>query len=266
MLMDNLLEVRGLKVNFYLRDEVITAVIGVSFDINKNEVVVLAGQSGSGKTVTALSLTRIIPGNAKIIEGKVIFAGQDLLELDESSLVKARGKEIAYVFQEPSSFLNPVYTIGAQIVEAIMLHQELSRASARKQAIELLAMVKIAHPERVILDYPHQLSGGMNQRAFIAMALACKPKLLVADEPTTSLDVTVESEILNLLIELKQELGFSLLFITHNLSIAKRIAQRIYVMYKGKVVESGSVDEIFSSPKHFHTKELISAYEKIGKI
>ena len=264
--MDKLLEIRGLKVDFILDKNVITAVEQADLVINKNEVLVLAGESGSGKTITALSITKNLPANAKIIRGSIVFEGDDLLKLNENELVRIRGGKIAYIFQEPTAYLNPVYTVGDQIMEAIILHQHLDKKSAFLAAKKLLDQVKINEPERVLLDYPHQLSGGMNQRAFIAMALASKPALLIADEPTTSLDVTVEAQILKLLMELKNEMGFSLLFITHNLSIAKRIADRIYVMHKGKVVEEGAIEEIFNSPKHFHTKELISAYEKIGKI
>lgn len=264
--MENLLEIRELKVNFYLDKQILNAVDGVNLDVLRNEVLVLAGESGSGKTVTALSITKILPKNAKIISGRIKFMGQDLLTLKEDSLINIRGCQIAYVFQEPTAFLNPVFTVGNQIMESITLHQNKRKKEVVSEAIELLRLVKINNPERVILDYPHQLSGGMNQRAFIAMALACKPRLLIADEPTTGLDVTIESEILNLLLGLKEKIGFSLLFITHNLSIAKRIADRICIMHKGKVVEEGGKQEVFDSPKHFHTKELISAYEKIGKI
>lgn len=264
--MANLLEIKNLVVEFHLDHQVVPAACGVSLKMEEGEVLVLAGESGSGKTVTALSITGILPRNAKIISGNIIFSGRDLLGLPESALRGIRGRQIAYVFQEPTSFLNPVYTVGNQVAEAIMLHQDKTKRQAEEEAIELFRQVKIKEPERVIKDYPHQLSGGMNQRALIAMALACRPKLLIADEPTTSLDVTIEAEILRLLLELKQEMGFSLLFITHNLSIAKRIADRVYVMYKGKVVEEAKTEVIFSRPKHFHTRELISAYEKIGKI
>jgi len=264
--MENLLEIKNLKVIFVQGNRVITAVDGVDLSIAKDEVVVLAGESGSGKTVTALSITKVLPASAKMICASINFNAIDLMQLDEGSLVKIRGKEIAYIFQEPVSFLNPVYTIGSQIIETIMLHQNKSKKQARDEALDLLNLVKMAQPERVLLNYPHQLSGGMNQRAFIAMALACKPRLLIADEPTTSLDVSIEAQILKLLMDLKKKLGFSLLFITHNLSIAKRIADRVYVMYKGKIVEEAGIGQIFNSPQHFHTKELISAYEKIGRI
>ncbi|MFA5356935.1 MAG: ABC transporter ATP-binding protein [Candidatus Omnitrophota bacterium] len=264
--MRNLLEIKGLKVNFYLGRQVISAVDGVNLDIACDEVLVLAGESGSGKSVTALAITNILPRSARITGGEVIFEGNDLTGALEPDLIKVRGKEIAYIFQEPSAYLNPVYTIGAQICEAIMLHQNKTAKEAEEEAGALLEQVKIKDPGKTLLDYPHQLSGGMNQRVFIAMALACRPKLLIADEPTTSLDVTIEAEILGLLMDLKKKIGFSLLFITHNLSIAKRIADRICVMYQGKVVEEGARDNIFASPQHPHTRELISAYEKIGKI
>ena len=264
--MANILEIRNLKVNFNLDKQVITAVSGVNLDVREGEVLVLAGESGSGKTITALSITRVLPKTAEIVSGSINFHYIDLIKLSEEALVKIRGKEIAYIFQEPTSYLNPVYTIGNQLMEAVMLHQDKAKDEAFKEALDLLGLVKIKDPERVIDDYPHQLSGGMNQRVFLAMALACKPKLLIADEPTTSLDVTVEAQMLKLLMELKKKLGFSLLFITHNLSIAKRIADRVSVMYKGKVVEDCSVEKIFASPEHFHTRELIKAYEKIGKI
>lgn len=264
--MNNLLEIKNLKVNFYLNDNIITAVDGANLDMAAGEILVLAGESGSGKTITALSITRNLPVNAEIASGSINFRGRDLLKLDESSLINIRGKEIAYIFQEPTSFLNPVFTVGDQIIEAIRLHQDKTKQQASRETAELLDLVKIKESQRVLLDYPHQLSGGMNQRVFMAMALACKPKLLIADEPTTSLDVTIESQILNLLMDLKKTIGFSLLFITHNLSIAHRIADRICIMYEGKIVEEGSREKIFNSPRHFHTQELISAYEKIGKL
>lgn len=264
--MDKLLEIKNLKVSFYLDNKTLAAVKGTNLEIANGQVLVLAGESGSGKTITALSIAKILPANARVDDGEIIFEGRDLLKMDEKSLSKIRGKEIAYIFQEPTAYLNPVYTIGNQITEAIILHQDKNKKEAAKETLELLGRVRIQDPERVSLDYPHQLSGGMNQRALIAMALACKPKLLIADEPTTSLDVTIEAEILKLLMELKKELKFSLLFITHNLSIAKKIADKVSIMYKGEIVEEGACESIFRSPKHFHTKELINAYQKIGKI
>jgi ABC-type dipeptide/oligopeptide/nickel transport system ATPase component len=264
--MEKLLVVKNLKVDFQLDDRVIHAVEGVDLRVDRNETVVLAGESGSGKTITALALTRILPRNARIVSGEVLLEGKNILDLEESQLSLIRGARIAYIFQEPTSYLNPVYTIGEQITEVIILHQDKLRKEAREQAKRLLEAVQISEVDRVFSSYPHQLSGGMNQRVFIAMSLACKPDLLICDEPTTSLDVTIEAQILKLLIRLKKELGFSLLFITHNLAIANKIASRIYVMYQGKIVEEGLTSEIFNSPKHFHTRELIAAYQKIGKL
>jgi peptide/nickel transport system ATP-binding protein len=264
--MGNLLEVKNLKVDFELEKRRIRAVDGVNLHVEKNETVVLAGESGSGKTITALALTKILPPNARVVSGEIILEGQNLLDLSEKQLSAIRGSKIAYVFQEPTSYLNPVYTIGEQIAEVIILHRQAGRKEAFELAQKLLEDVRITDSARVLASYPHQLSGGMNQRVFIAMSLACNPALLIADEPTTSLDVTIEAQILKLLLELKDKLGFSLLFITHNLSIARKIAQRVYVMYQGKVVEDGRTKDIFNNPRHFHTQELIAAYQKIGKL
>jgi len=264
--MAEFLEIKDLKVNFYLGKGVISAVDGVCLNIRQNETVVLAGESGSGKTITALAITKLLPANAQIEKGSVIFNGQDIAALSNKQLTALRGKEIAYIFQEPTSYLNPVFTIGDQITETIILHQNKNQTQAFNETLELLRLVNISNPRKTMFDYPHQLSGGMNQRALIAMAIACKPKLLIADEPTTSLDVTIEAQVLELLLNLKKQLGFSLLFITHNLSIAKKIANRVYIMYKGKIVEEGLKEEIFYKQNHFHTKELIQAYEKIGRL
>lgn len=262
--MRNLLEIRALEVDFLSHGHVIRAVSNLNLDIARDEILVLTGGSGSGKTITSLSITRNLPAKAKINSGSIRFQGRDLLALNRKELVKIRGSEIAYIFQEPASFLNPLFTIGSQILEAIIMHQGKGRKEAYDEALTLLGLVKIRDPKRVFYDYPHQLSGGMNQRAFIAMALACRPKLLIADEPTTSLDSVTEKSILNLLMELKKKLGFSLFFITHNLSIAREIADRVCVMFDGKIVEEGAPEEIFGAPKHAHTRELIEAYNKIG--
>jgi ABC-type dipeptide/oligopeptide/nickel transport system ATPase component len=261
-----LLEVKDLAVDFQLDERIIPAVRGVDLRLERKETVVVAGESGSGKTITALALTGMLPGNARIVSGEVLLDGRNLIGLQEAQLSLVRGSRIAYIFQEPASYLNPVYTIGEQIAEVIVLHQGAGRKQAEQQAKNLLEAVRISDPERVFLSYPHQLSGGMNQRVFIAMSLACKPDLLIADEPTTSLDVTIEAQILQLLGELQEKLGFSLLFITHNLAIARKIAGRIYVMYQGKVVEEGLTAGIFADPKHFHTRELIAAYQTIGRL
>lgn len=261
-----LLTIRDLTVTFRLDRSDITAVNGVSLDIANNETVVLAGESGSGKTITALSITRILPPNATIASGEVMFEGKRLSTLDEKSLSTIRGKSIGYIFQEPTSYLNPLFTIGNQIMEPLMIHRGKTPQEAYKETEAILSQVQLKEPRSIMASYPHQLSGGMNQRAFIAMSLACRPRLLIADEPTTALDVTIEDAILKLLARLKEQYGFSLLFITHNLSIAKKIADRIIVMYKGGIVESGAKMDIFNSPKHPHTQQLIQAYEKIGKV
>jgi len=264
--MNTLLQVENLKVVFKSGKKEITAVDGVNLHLNNAETLCLAGESGSGKTITALAVTKILGVNAEIISGSVLFEGKELLTLNERALEEVRGAKIAYIFQEPAAFLNPLYSIGNQIMEVIMLHQKKSKKEARKIALELLSRAKINEPGRTFFDYPHQLSGGMNQRVFLAMALACRPKLLIADEPTTSLDVTTECQIIQLLMDLKREYGFSLLFITHNLSIAHRIADRICVMHRGKIVEEGTRETIFNHAAHFHTRELLAAYKKIGRI
>ncbi len=264
--MNNLLTVENLSVEFILPEKRFYAVKDVSFSIARNETVVLAGESGSGKSVTAASLVRLLPANAHIRSGEVIYDGEDLLRIQASRLTRVRGRQIAYVLQEPAAYLNPVYTVGDQIVESVLTHQSLGLAQARREMIELLERVRIGDARRVARSYPHQLSGGMNQRAFIAMSLACKPRLLIADEPTTALDVTIERQILELLRALQKDMGFSMLFITHNLSIARKIADRVIVMYHGTAVEDAPTNEVFSTPRHSHTKELIEAYKKIGMV
>lgn len=261
-----LVRIEDLEVEFNIDREKISAVKGVNLEIGENEILLLGGESGSGKTITALSICRILPLGAKIIKGKIFFHGKDLLRSSQKQLMQVRGKEIAYIFQEPSSFLNPVFNIQEQIAEVVRLHQNKNREESKQVAQELLELVGIEEAGDRLFLYPHNLSGGMNQRVMIAMALACKPKLLIADEPTTSLDINTESNILKLLLGLKAKLKFSILFITHNLSIAKRIADRIAIMYRGKVVEINGRDEIFNLAVHSHTRELVRAYEKIGKI
>jgi ABC-type dipeptide/oligopeptide/nickel transport system ATPase component len=264
--MKHLLAISNLAVDIDMKGSVLHAVKDVTLTVGLKETVVIAGESGSGKTITALAITDLLPSAARIISGDIIFKGQDLRKLSQECLRTIRGKDISYVFQEPTSYLNPVLTVGEQIRETVIYHQGLSRVPAKAATIELLRRVKINAPQIVYAKYPFQLSGGMNQRVFLAMALASQPALLIADEPTTALDVTIEAEILGLLMELKAELGFSLLFITHNLSIARRIAQRMYIMYQGRVVEEAHWEQIFSAPQHAHTRELLAAYEKIGKL
>lgn len=264
--MEHLLKIKNLRVEFLTEKGMATAVRDASLFVQPGETVVLAGESGSGKSMTAMAVAGLLPAGGMVTKGAIYFRGDDVTVYDERRMEKLRGGEIAYIFQEPASYLDPVYTVGAQIGEALCLHRGCSSREAREEAVKLLGLVQIREPLRVFDSYPHQLSGGMNQRVFIAMALACRPRLLIADEPTTSLDVTVEDQIIRLLGELKARLGFSMLFITHNLAIARRIADRIFIMYRGEVVETGDRERIFGLPQHEHTKELIAAYEKIGKL
>ena len=264
--MNKLLDIKDLSINFRIKNEELRVVDKANLFVLEGETLVLAGESGSGKTILSLAITKILPEGAYVSGGDIYFENKKVLRFNEKDLSDLRGRKIAYIFQEPTSYLNPVYTIGNQITEAILLHQRTSRKKAESETLDLLRMVRISEPKRVFFSYPHQLSGGMNQRAFIAMALASKPSLLIADEPTTSLDVSTESQILELLAELKTKIGFSTLFITHNLSVAKKIADRVSIMYRGSIVETSNIKEIFSSPVQTHTRELLYAYEKIGKI
>ena len=261
-----LLEVKNLKTYFFTEDGVVKAVDGVDFEVYPGEVLGLVGESGCGKSVSSFSIMRLISQPGKIVEGEIIFDGQNLLKLTEAEMTHVRGNRISMIFQQPQTALNPVFKVGDQIAEVLNIHQDFGKEDAKKRVIELLSMVGIPEPVKRADAFPHELSGGMAQRVMIAMALACVPELLIADEPTTALDATIEAEILKLLLDLKKELGFSLLFITHNLSIAERIADRIAIMYQGKIVEEGKRDEIFNTPQHFHTRQLLSAYERIGKI
>ncbi|MFZ2385662.1 MAG: ABC transporter ATP-binding protein [Candidatus Omnitrophota bacterium] len=260
-----LLLVKDLNVVFRYPGKEITAARGVSFAVGRNETLVMAGESGSGKSVTALSVCGLLPEQSAFVSGSARFDGAELIGMPQKRLRSFRGRRIAYIFQEPASYLNPVYTIGEQIAEVIRLHRGAVRAAAWKEAEHLLELSGISCPQRAARSYPHQLSGGMNQRAAISMALACRPELLIADEPTTSLDMTTEAEIIKLLTRLKKELGFSLLFITHNLAIAERIADQVAVMFRGELVEYRMKEELFASPEHAHTKELLAAYEKVGR-
>ena len=262
--MENLLSLKNLKVEFTQDKQVISVVKGASLEIGKNEIVGLVGESGSGKTITTLAITRILPPNARIVSGEAIFENIDLLKIPEQYLRDVRGTKIAYIFQEPTMYLNPVLTVGSQIAEVVSIHQSQNKTAAKKKSIELLSQVALPNSREIYLNYPHQLSGGMNQRIMIAQALALNPRLLIADEPTTNLDVDTESEILELILDLQKKIGFSCLFITHNLGLIKRLCQRVYVMYKGTIVESGDLDQIFNSPQHKHTKALVKAYSRLG--
>ena len=253
-----LLSLRHLVTAFDTDEGYLRAVDDVSFDVRPGRTLGIVGESGCGKSVTALSIMRLIPSPPGLIErGEALFEGRDLLQLPESEMRHLRGNDISMIFQEPMTSLNPVYTVGSQIVEAIRLHQDLSRRAARARAIELLDLVGIPGPSQRIDSYPHTLSGGMRQRAMIAMALACDPRLLIADEPTTALDVTIQAQILELLHSLQDELGMSIIFISHDLGVMAQFADEIAVMYAGKIVEEASTETLFRSPRHPYTRGLL---------
>jgi len=255
-----LLSIQDLKVYFYGEKKVARALDGVSYEVRRGETVCLVGESGCGKTVSALTTLRIIPQPpGKIVGGKVLFNDQDLLDLDEEEMRKIRGKQIAMVFQEPMTSLNPVFTIGDQISETIMAHEKADESEIRRRCIQLLKDVGIPSPEGRLKDYPHQSSGGQRQRVMIAMALACNPDLVIADEPTTALDVTIQAQILTLFKELQAERHMSLLYITHDLAVVATIADRIYVMYAGVIAEQGAASEILHHPRHPYTRGLLTS-------
>ena len=259
-----LLEVDGLKTYFYTRDGVIRAVDGVSFSVDPGETLAIVGESGCGKSVTSLSIMRLIaapPG--RIVSGRLLFEGRDLLGLSEAEMRKVRGNEISMIFQEPMTSLNPVLTIGRQIGEALVLHRGMNSGQALVRAGELLSLVNIPDAARRVDQYPHQLSGGMRQRVMIAMALACNPRLLIADEPTTALDVTIQAQILDLMRELKQKTGAAIVLITHDLGVVAEMAQRVVVMYAGRKVEEAAVDALFARPRHPYTQGLLNSIPKL---
>lgn len=263
---EDLLKVRNLKTYFYTDRGVVKAVDDVSFNIKKGETLAIVGESGSGKSMTAMSLIKLIPSPPGVIEGKEIsFEGEDILKLDDKKLREIRGNKISIIFQEPMTSLNPVFTIGNQIEEVLMLHKEMTKAEARKKAIEMINLVGIPRPDEIVDSYPHELSGGMRQRAMIAMAMACRPKLLIADEPTTALDVTIQAEILQLMKNLKKELNTSIIFITHDLGVVAETADYVVVMYAGKIVEEANVFELFKKPLHPYTNGLLKSKPVINK-
>ncbi len=259
-----LLDVRNLEITFHGRDGAMKAVDNISFAIEKGETLAVVGESGSGKSVTALAMTQLLPPPPVCrVGGNIFFEGLDLLQLRQRELRRFRGKEIAYIFQEPSTSLNPVFTVGNQIAEAVKLHRpEVNDVTA--EVIRALDLVKIRDPDKRHKDYPHQLSGGMQQRVMIAMALACHPKLLVADEPTTALDVTIQAQIMDLLKELKTKLGMSVLMITHNFGIVNGFAEKVVVMFRGKIVEAGETQSVLRNPQHPYTKALIACIPRLG--
>jgi len=259
-----LLEIKGLKTHFKTDDGWLHAVDGVDIAIDRGETVCVVGESGCGKSVMAMTVLRLIampPG--RIVGGQVLWQGRDLVTASDEEMRKVRAKEIAIVFQEPMTSLNPVYSVGEQIAESLRLHEGLSRKDAMDRAVEMLRLVHIPTPERRVRDYPHQFSGGMRQRVMIAIALACNPKLLIADEPTTALDVTIQAQILDLLAELKERLGMAVLLITHAMGVVAEVAQRVVVMYAGKVVEEAPVAELFAHPRHPYTQGLIRSIPRI---
>ncbi|NQT30643.1 MAG: ABC transporter ATP-binding protein [Candidatus Saganbacteria bacterium] len=263
--MSNLLKVENLSAYYYPSGQEIKAVDDVSFSLDKGEIFGILGESGSGKSTIALSIMRLIYPPGKIVGGKIDFAGQDLLRLSEKQMVGIRGAKISMVFQDPFTSLDPVFTVGDQIVEAIVLHQGLNKKEAWEKAVHMLQMVQIKNAGARIKNYPHQFSGGMRQRVLLAMALACEPKLLIADEPTTALDVTIQAEILSLLRDLQNKLNLSVIYITHNFGIIKALCKRVIVLYKGKIVEEGEVEGVISNPQNAYTKRLIDCLEVLRK-
>jgi peptide/nickel transport system ATP-binding protein len=259
-----LLDIRGLKTHFHTDDGWLHAVDGVDLAVDRGETVCVVGESGCGKSVMAMSVLRLVPmPPGRIVAGQVLWEGRDLVPLGAEQMRAVRAKEIAIVFQEPMTSLNPVYTVGEQIAEVIRVHEKMSRGAAIERAVEMLKLVHIPTPERRVHDYPHQFSGGMRQRVMIAMALSCSPKLLIADEPTTALDVTIQAQILDLLSELKQRFGMAVLLITHAMGVVAETAQRVVVMYAGKVAEEAPVRELFGNPRHPYTQGLIRSIPRI---
>ena len=263
---EHLLEIRGLKTYFATDNGIVHAVDDVDLTIDRGETLGVVGESGSGKTVTALSILKLIAiPPARIAAGQILWQGRDLVPLGPDEMRPIRSKEIGIVFQEPMTSLNPVYTVGEQIAETVREHEGLGRRAALEKAIEMLRLVHIPNPERRVHDYPHQFSGGMRQRVMIAMALSCNPKLLIADEPTTALDVTIQAQILELITEMKERLGMAVMLITHAMGVVAETAQRVVVMYAGKVVEEAPVAELFGNPRHPYTRGLIRSIPRIDR-
>jgi peptide/nickel transport system ATP-binding protein len=264
---DDVLTVNGLKTYFFTRQGTVKAVDGVSFKIKKGETLAIVGESGCGKSITALSLLRLIPyPPGRIIEGSIMLEDRDLMTLSEEEMRDVRGNDISMIFQEPMTSLNPVMTIGRQISEALILHQNMTKAQALERSIEMLDLVRIPEPKQRVKEYPHQLSGGMRQRAMIAMALACNPKVLIADEPTTALDVTIQAQILSLIVDLKDRLDTAVVLITHDLGVVAETAQRVIVMYAGRKVEEASVEDLFARAQHPYTHGLMASIPHLDLI
>ena len=261
-----LLEIRNLKTHFETDDGMVQAVDGVDLAIGRGETVGVVGESGCGKTVTAMSVLKLVPmPPGRIVAGQILWQGRDLVPLPAEEMNRIRSKEIAIVFQEPMTSLNPVYTVGEQIAEVVRRHEGLGRRAALDKTVEMLRLVQIPNPQRRVHDYPHQFSGGMRQRVMIAMALSCDPKLLIADEPTTALDVTIQAQILELLQDMKSRFGMAVMLITHAMGVVAETAQRVVVMYAGKVIEEGSVEQLFGRPRHPYTRGLIRSIPRIDR-
>ena len=263
---DLMLEIKGLKTQFYTEDGVIKAVDGVDLYVKRGETLGIVGESGCGKSVTSLSVMRLVSAPGKITEGKIIFDGTDLLKIPEKEMTKIRGNRISMIFQQPTTCLNPVFKIGDQISEVLNIHQSLGKEAGQKRAIELLRMVGIPSPEKRAQAYPHEISGGQAQRVMIAMALACAPELLIADEPTTALDVTIQAQILDLMRGLKEKTGTAIMLITHDLGVVAEMADRVVVMYAGQIVEEADVRTLFAHPLHPYTKGLLGSIPVLGVV
>ena len=262
---EKVLEIEDLKTHFFTRDGVVRAVDGVSYHVLKGETLGVVGESGCGKSVTALSVLRLIAKPGRIVQGKIKMSGRNLLELSDEEMRSIRGNDVSMIFQEPMTSLNPVLTLGRQISETIMLHQGLSKKDAWDKSIEMLKLVRIPEAERRVHEYPFQMSGGMRQRVMIAMALSCNPKVLLADEPTTALDVTIQAQILHLMLELKEKTGTAIVLITHDLGVVAETCQRVVVMYAGKKVEEATADELFERPLHPYTVGLMKSVPRLDR-
>lgn len=261
----NLLEVRGLKTQFFTEAGVVRAVDGVDFVVRRGEVLGLVGESGCGKSVTSLSVMKLVSRPGEIVEGEIVFDDEDLVKKRESQMLHVRGNRISMIFQQPTSCLNPVFRVGNQLAEVLQIHEKVSKAEGRQRAIELLEMVGIPEPESRVDAYPHELSGGMAQRVMIAMALACVPELLIADEPTTALDVTIQAQILDLMRNLQTQIDTSVILITHDLGVVAEMCDRVDVMYAGRIVEEADVVDLFQEPKHPYTEALIGSTPVLGQ-
>ncbi|MFC4619272.1 ABC transporter ATP-binding protein [Camelliibacillus cellulosilyticus] len=264
-MVDRVLEIKGLKTVFFTDDGQVPAVDGIDLVVQEGEILGIVGESGCGKSVTSLSVMGLVTDPGKVVEGEILFNGEEISHASERRMRKIRGNDIAMIFQEPMTSLNPVFTIGDQMVEALCIHQKMKKKEARHRAIDLLKLVGLPRAADLIREYPHQLSGGMRQRVMIAMAMACDPKVLIADEPTTALDVTIQKQILNLMKKLNREMGTAIVLITHDLGVVAQMCERVAVMYAGKIVEEGPVRQIFHQAKHPYTKGLLASLPNLSK-